>query len=62
MAGLNLTDIDTGAVGGLNADSGTIRTAESVKSGTSSRSGENPMNGFNEIWGKIEDRCTVKSP
>lgn len=53
IAGLNLTDADTGAVGGLNADGGTLRTAESVILDTSSRSGENPISGFNEIWENI---------
>lgn len=30
IGGLNLTDADTGAIGGANADAGTVRTAESV--------------------------------
>lgn len=53
IAGLNLTDADTGAIGGLNADSGTIKTAENVNSDISTRGGTNPMSGFNEIWENI---------
>lgn len=53
IAGLNLTDADTGAIGGSNADGGTLKTAESVNSDVSSRGGSNPTSGFNEIWENI---------
>ncbi|MBS0588428.1 MAG: flagellinolysin [Proteobacteria bacterium] len=54
IAGMNLTDTDTGAIGGANADGGAIQTATSVIPDTSSRSGTNPLSGFNEIWENIE--------
>lgn len=54
IASMNLTDSDTGAIGGLNADGGSARTAESVISDTGSRGGINPTSGFNEIWEDIE--------
>lgn len=54
IASMNLTDSDTGAIGGLNADGGSTRTAESVISDTGSRGGINPTSGFNEIWEDIE--------
>ena len=50
IAGMNLTDTDTGAIGGSNADGGAIQTATSVISDTGSRGGTNPLGGFNEIW------------
>lgn len=53
IGGLNLTDADTGAIGGANADGGAIRTAESVISDTGLRSSINPTSGFNEIWEDI---------
>lgn len=53
IAGLNLTDADTGAIGGANADGGAVRTAESVIPHNSSRGGTNPLSGFNEIWENI---------
>lgn len=53
IAGFNLTDTDTGAVGGANADGGAIKTAESVNSDISTKGGKNPMSGFNEIWEDI---------
>lgn len=53
IAGMNLTDTDTGAIGGSNADGGAIQTATSVISDTGSRGGTNPLGGFNEIWENI---------
>ena len=53
IAGLNLTDEDTGAIGGANVDGGAVRTAESVIPTSSSRSGTNPLSGFNEVWENI---------
>lgn len=49
IAAMNLADADTGAIGGANADGGTVKTAESVilDSGTY---GENPLIGFAETW------------
>ncbi|MBK7493328.1 MAG: flagellinolysin [Nitrosomonas sp.] len=53
IASMNLTDTDTGAIGGSNADGGAIQTATSVISDTASRGGTNPLGGFNEIWENI---------
>lgn len=53
IAGMNLTDTDTGAIGGADADGGSIQTATSVISDSGSRNGTNPLNGFNEIWENI---------
>ena len=53
IAGLNLTDDDTGAIGGANVDGGSVRTAESVIANNSSRGGTNPLSGFNEVWENI---------
>lgn len=54
IASMNLTDSDTGAIGGSNADGGAAKTAESVVADTGSRGGINPTSGFNEIWEDIE--------
>lgn len=51
-ASLNLANSDTGAIGGLDADGGTIKTAESVNSDLGAMS-DNPLDGFNEIWEQI---------
>ena len=53
IAGLNLTDEDTGAIGGANADGGAVKTAENVIQNNSTRGGTNPLSGFNEIWENI---------
>ncbi|MBS0424869.1 MAG: flagellinolysin [Proteobacteria bacterium] len=53
IAGMNLTDTDTGAIGGADADGGPIQTATSVISDSGSRSDTNPLSGFNEIWENI---------
>ena len=45
----DLANSDTGAIGGLDADGGEIKTAESVvKNGA--RYQENPLEGFNTLW------------
>lgn len=54
IASMNLTDSDTGAIGGSNADGGAVKTAESIVADTGSRGGTNPTSGFNEIWEDIE--------
>lgn len=48
-----LTDSDTGAIGGANASGGAVRTAESVIPTGASRSGEDQLSGFDEIWQQI---------
>lgn len=54
IAGMNLSDADTGAVGGANADGGAVKTAESsvLDSGIKGTTID-PLNGFNEIWENI---------
>lgn len=46
---LNLTNSDTGAIGGYDADGGTIKTAENVVADVSNWQ-EQPVEGFNFIW------------
>jgi flagellin len=50
---INLTNADTGAVGGLDADGGVVKTASSVVSNISSRSGDDVLAGFNENFDAI---------
>jgi flagellin len=49
----SLTNADTGAIGGLDADGGAVRTAESVIATGSNRSGEDQLAGFSETWESI---------
>ncbi len=48
-----LTDGDTGAIGGANASGGPQNTAESVVANVASRSGEDQLAGFEESWEAI---------
>jgi flagellin len=48
-----LTDADTGAIGGANASGGPVQTAESVVTSTATRSGTDQLAGFSEIWEEI---------
>src|SRR5690606_17053307 len=48
-----LTDADTGASGGANADGGPVRTAESVVPNVATRSGDDQLAGFEEIWEEV---------
>jgi flagellin len=50
---MNLTNTDTGAVGGLDADNGSVRTAVNVFSDSGSRPVDNPLSGFTETFEKI---------
>ena len=45
-----LTDADTGAIGGANASGGPVRTAESVVPNIATRSGDDQLAGFDEMW------------
>ena len=49
LAGLNLTNADTGAIGGLDADGGAALDAESVIADSVNLT-DNPLSGFDEIW------------
>ena len=47
---MNLTNADTGAVGGLDSDGGPIKTAENVVSDVGTRFGDDVLQGFSESW------------
>jgi flagellin len=51
-----LTDADTGAIGGSNASGGPVRNAASVVEDSANRSGEDQLEGFAETWEKIAKR------
>jgi flagellin len=48
-----LTDADTGAIGGANASGGPIKTAASVVPNIATRSGDDQLAGFDEIWQQV---------
>jgi flagellin len=48
-----LTDADTGALGGANASGGPVRTATSVIPNAATRSGEDQLAGFAESWQQV---------
>ncbi len=50
---IDLTNSDTGAVGGLDADGGEVKTASSVVSNIASRGGEDVLAGFTEDFQDI---------
>jgi flagellin len=52
-ANINLTNADTGAIGGLDADGGEVKTASSVVSNISTRGGEDVLDGFTEEFQDI---------
>ena len=52
-ATLDLTNADTGAIGGLDADGGDVQTAASVVADFGNRSGQNVLNGFAETWEEV---------
>ncbi len=53
MGGLNLSNADTGAIGGLDADGGAALDAASVITDTVNLT-DNPLSGFNEIWPNLK--------
>jgi len=53
IAGMNLTNTDTGAIGGLDADGGTVYTAKSIIPNQGGPYSDDPMRGFQEIWPEI---------
>ena len=48
-----LTDADTGALGGANASGGPVQTATSVVPNVASRSGDDQLAGFDEVWEEV---------
>lgn len=59
IASMDLANSDTGAVGGLDADGGAIKTAESVVPTGSSRSGKDQLAGFSETWESVASATTA---
>lgn len=59
IGSMDLTNTDTGAIGGLDADGGAIKTAESVVPTGSSRSGEDQLAGFSETWESVASATTA---
>ena len=53
---MNLTNTDTGAIGGLDADFGPIKTAGSILSDIGTSYGDDVLQGFTETWqGLVRD-------
>lgn len=50
---MNLANTDTGAIGGLDADGGAVKTAASVVANSASRSGDDVLQGFSETWEEL---------
>jgi flagellin len=50
---MNLANSDTGAVGGLDADGGAVKTADNVVEDVGGQYGDNVLVGFNETWEKV---------
>lgn len=50
---MNLTNTDTGGVGGLDADNGSVRTAKTVLSDVGSRPVDNPLANFAETFESV---------
>lgn len=50
---MNLTNADTGAVGGLDADGGAVRTASGVLTNIGTRSVDDPLTGFTETFEQV---------
>ena len=61
IAAMDLDNADTGSVGGLDADGGASRTAESVIEDYSGSSGEDQLAGFNEIWEEVASTSGPKN-
>lgn len=53
LLGMNLSNADTGAIGGLDADGGQELTAEDVVGDIGSSYGEDVLAGFDETWENI---------
>lgn len=53
ISAMNLTNADTGAIGGADADGGPVRTATSVIPDVGTKSGDHVLTGFTETWEPI---------
>lgn len=52
---MNLSNADTGAIGGLDADGLSLKTADSVVSDSGTRFGDDVLEGFKETWEVLPD-------
>jgi len=52
---MNLTNADTGAIGGLDADGGPVRNAKDVVSDIGYTSADKPLQSFNMDFGTLDD-------
>lgn len=53
LATLDLSNADTGAIGGLDADGGVAQTAASIVQDFGNRSGQDVLSGFVETWEEV---------
>jgi flagellin len=56
---MNLANADTGAVGGLDADGGAVKTAQSVVDDVGGQYGDNVLAGFKENWERVSPGVTA---
>jgi flagellin len=56
---MNLTNADTGAIGGLDADGGPVRTAKDVVSDVGYTDADKPLQGFKFDFGTFDDGATT---
>jgi flagellin len=57
---MNLTNADTGAIGGLDADGGPVRTARTVVNDTSDRNADNPLEGLKAIFPTVNSQTATR--
>jgi len=60
IADMDLTDEDTGAIGGLNADNGPLKDKKSAVPNTSNYT-DNPLKGFDEVFPTINSQSSKLS-
>lgn len=53
VATFNFNNTDTGAIGGLDVDNGSVKTATSVVGDFGNRSGTDVLSGFTETWEEV---------
>lgn len=56
---MNLTNTDTGAIGGKDSDGGAVMTARSVVVDIGGQYGDDVLDGFKETWEKVEKGTTA---
>ena len=55
---MNLANSDTGAIGGLDADAGAVKTAQSVVADVGGLYGDDVLQGFHESWEQVAPGTT----